>query len=78
MTDQDKVQAIAQRNQAMSQNMTLVCPAYLHGFEIDGKTGDFTNPASWGDSIQIRLGGSITTVQDGIKTVVTNALQPTV
>ena len=40
-------------------------------FEIDGKTVDFTNPASWGDSIQIKPGGSITTVQDGIKTVVT-------
>ena len=46
--------------------------------KIDGKTVDFTNPASWGDSIQIKPGGSITTVQDGIKTVVTNALQPTV
>lgn len=62
----------------MNPNMTLACPAYLHGFEIDGKTVDFTNPASWGDSIQIRPSGSITTVQDGIKTVVTNALQPTV
>ncbi len=30
MTDQDKVQAIAQRNQAMNLNMTLACPAYLH------------------------------------------------
>ena len=40
-------------------------------FEIDGKTVDFTNPAPWGDSIQIRPGGSIVTVQDGIKTVVT-------
>ena len=57
----------------MTPNMTLACPAYLHGFEIDGKTVDFTNPAT-----QIRPSGSITTVQDGIKTVVTNALQPTV
>ena len=57
----------------MTPNMTLACPAYLHGFEIDGKTVDFTNPASWGDSIQIKPGGSITTVQDGIKTVVTQA-----
>jgi hypothetical protein len=32
MTDQDKSQAIAQRNQAMNPNMTLACPAYLHGF----------------------------------------------
>ena len=32
MTDQDKAQAIAQRNQAMNPNMTLACPAYLHGF----------------------------------------------
>ena len=55
----------------MTPNMTLACPAYLHGFEIDGKTVDFINPASWGDSIQIKPGGSITTVQDGIKTVVT-------
>ena len=55
----------------MTLNMTLACPAYLHGFEIDGKTVDFTNPASWGDSIQIKPGGSITTVQDEIKTVVT-------
>ena len=55
----------------MNPNMTLACPAYLHGFEIDGKTVDFTNPASWGDSIQIKPGGSIATVQDGIKTVVT-------
>ena len=55
----------------MTPNMTLACPAYLHRFEIDGKTVDFTNPASWGDSIQIRPGGSITTVKDGIKTVVT-------
>ena len=55
----------------MTPNMTLACPAYLHRFEIDGKTVDFTNPASWGDSIQIRPGGSITTVQDGIKTIVT-------
>ncbi len=30
MTDQDKNQAIAQRNQAMNPNMTLACPAYLH------------------------------------------------
>ena len=30
MTDQDKSQAIAQRNQAMNLNMTLACPAYLH------------------------------------------------
>lgn len=30
MTDQDKAQAIAQRNQAMNPNMTLACPAYLH------------------------------------------------
>ena len=30
MTDQ--AQAIAQRNQAMNPNMTLACPAYLHGF----------------------------------------------
>jgi hypothetical protein len=51
----------------MNQNMTLACPAYLHGFKIDGNT----NPASWGDSIQIIPGGSITTVQDGIKTVIT-------
>ena len=29
-TDQDKNQAIAQRNQAMNPNMTLACPAYLH------------------------------------------------
>ena len=62
----------------MNPNMTLACPAYLHGFEIDGKTVDFTNPASWGDSIQIKPGGAIATVQDGIKTVVTNAMQPTV
>ena len=55
----------------MNSNMTLACPAHLHGFEIDGKTVDFTNPASWGDSIQIKPGGSITTVQDEIKTVVT-------
>ena len=55
----------------MNSNMTLPCPAYLHGFAIDGKTVDFINPASWGDSIQIKPGGSITTVQDGIKTVVT-------
>jgi len=55
----------------MTPNITLACPAYLHGFKIDEKTVDFTNPASWGDSIQIRPGGSITTVQDGIKTVVT-------
>lgn len=40
-------------------------------FEIDGKAIDFTNPATWGNSIQIKPGGSITTVQDGIKTVVT-------
>ena len=32
MTDQDKAQAIAQRNQAINLNMTLACPAYLHGF----------------------------------------------
>jgi len=32
MTDQDKSQAIAQRNQAMNPNVTLACPAYLHGF----------------------------------------------
>jgi len=34
MTDQDQAQAqaIAQRNQAMNPNMTLACPAYLHGF----------------------------------------------
>ena len=57
----------------MNSNMTLACPAYLHGFKIDGKTVDFTNPATWGDSIQIKPGGSITTVQDGIKTVVTQA-----
>ena len=62
----------------MNPNTTLACPAYLHGFEIDGKTVDFTNPASWGDSLQIRPSGSIVTVQDGIKTVITNALQPTV
>jgi len=62
----------------MNPNMTLACPTYLHGFEIDGKTVDFTNPASWGDSLQIRPSGSIVTVQDGIKTVITNALQPTV
>ena len=43
MTDADKNQAIAQRNQAMDKNMTLACPAYLHGFEIDGKTFDFIN-----------------------------------
>ena len=55
----------------MNSNMTLPCPAYQHGFEIDGKTVDFTNPAPWSDSIQIRPGGSIVTVQDGIKTVVT-------
>ena len=35
----------------MTPNMTLACPAYLHGFEIDGKTVDFINPASWGDSM---------------------------
>ena len=62
----------------MNPNMTLGCPAYLHGFEIDGETVDFTNPTSWGDSLQIRPSGSIVTVQDGIKTVITNALQPTV
>lgn len=32
MTDTDKNQAIAQRNQAMDKNMTLACPAYLHNF----------------------------------------------
>ena len=34
MTDTDKsqAQAIAQRNQAINLNMTLACPAYLHGF----------------------------------------------
>ena len=32
MTDTDKNQAIAQRNQAMDKNMTLACPAYLHKF----------------------------------------------
>jgi len=32
MTNQDKNQAIAQRNQATNPNMTLACPAYLHGF----------------------------------------------
>jgi hypothetical protein len=40
-------------------------------FKIDGKAIDFTNPATWGDSLQIRPGGSVTTVQDGVKTVVT-------
>ena len=36
MTDTDKsqAQAIAQRNQAMNPNMTLACPAYLHGFVL--------------------------------------------
>ena len=52
----------------MNPNMTLACPASLHGFEIDGKTVDFINSASWGDSIQIIPGESIVTVQDGIKT----------
>jgi hypothetical protein len=30
MTDKDKNQTIAQRNQAMNPTMTLACPAYLH------------------------------------------------
>ena len=34
MTDADKSQAIAQRSQAMNPNMTLACPAYLHGFVL--------------------------------------------
>jgi hypothetical protein len=41
--------------------------------EINGKAIDLTNPASWhqpGVSITLKPGGSITTVKDGITTVV--------
>jgi hypothetical protein len=40
---------------------------------INGKPIDLTNPSSWnqpGVSITMKPGGSITTVQDGITTVV--------
>jgi hypothetical protein len=39
-------------------------------FEIDGKEVDFTKPETWGNSIQIKEGGSITQSKDGVVTKV--------
>ena len=42
---------------------------------IDGKPVDLTKPQTWGGSIQLKPGGSITQSKDGVTTKVTHVPQ---